>query len=74
MVPVAYAVYLSAARRVPGGPSIACSTPAAVEWDKAWKNKADPSGRSIAGVHVLANPDEPQSQQQAQPASTPTQP
>jgi len=47
----------SAARRVPGGPSIACSTPAAVEWDKAWKNKADPSGRAIAGVHVKANPD-----------------
>jgi len=45
----------SAARRVPGGPSIACSTPAAVEWDKAWKNRADPSGRSIAGVHVQAN-------------------
>jgi len=46
----------SAARRVPGGPSIACSTPAAIEWDIAWKNKADPSGRAISGVHVQANP------------------
>eukprot|EP00471_Norrisiella_sphaerica_P006991 CAMPEP_0184491168 /NCGR_PEP_ID=MMETSP0113_2-20130426/19745_1 /TAXON_ID=91329 /ORGANISM="Norrisiella sphaerica, Strain BC52" /LENGTH=610 /DNA_ID=CAMNT_0026875421 /DNA_START=26 /DNA_END=1858 /DNA_ORIENTATION=- len=35
---------------VPGGPSIACSTPAAIEWDKAFKDNADPSGRAI-GVH-----------------------
>ena len=41
-----------AIRTVPGGPSIACSTPAAVEWDAAWKNSSDPSGRAIAGVHV----------------------
>lgn len=44
----------SAAKTVPGGPSIACSTPAAVEWDLAWKNRADPSGRAISGVHVAA--------------------
>mmetsp|Transcript_13863 Transcript_13863/g.33856 ORF Transcript_13863/g.33856 Transcript_13863/m.33856 type:complete len:627 (+) Transcript_13863:60-1940(+) len=36
---------------VPGGPSIACSTPAAIEWDKAFKDMADPSGRAVAGVH-----------------------
>ncbi|KAI1283028.1 Asparagine synthetase [glutamine-hydrolyzing] 1 [Halotydeus destructor] len=41
-----------AARTVPGGPSIACSTPAAIEWDLAWKNQADPSGRAVSGVHV----------------------
>jgi len=41
----------SAAKTVPGGPSIACSTPTAIEWDKAWKNMADPSGRSVVGVH-----------------------
>jgi asparagine synthase (glutamine-hydrolysing) len=43
-----------AALTVPGGPSIACSTPAAIEWDEAFKNRADPSGRAIAGVHVDA--------------------
>ncbi|KAJ8523395.1 hypothetical protein ON010_g17585 [Phytophthora cinnamomi] len=43
-----------AAQTVPGGPSIACSTPAAIEWDAAFKNAADPSGRAIAGVHVDA--------------------
>lgn len=43
-----------AAYTVPGGPSIACSTSAAIEWDEAFKNAADPSGRAIAGVHVDA--------------------
>ncbi|TYZ62845.1 hypothetical protein PybrP1_005516, partial [[Pythium] brassicae (nom. inval.)] len=43
-----------AAQTVPGGPSIACSTSAAIEWDEAFKNSADPSGRAIAGVHVDA--------------------
>ncbi|KAF0688459.1 Aste57867_19924 [Aphanomyces stellatus] len=43
-----------AAQTVPGGPSIACSTAAAIEWDAAFKNSADPSGRAIAGVHVDA--------------------
>lgn len=41
----------AAARTVPGGPSIACSTPAALLWDAAFANAADPSGRSVAGVH-----------------------
>jgi asparagine synthase (glutamine-hydrolysing) len=44
----------SAAKTVAGGPSIACSTPAAVEWDLAWKNRADPSGRAVSGVHQAA--------------------
>ncbi len=39
-----------AAKCVPGGKSIACSTPAAIAWDQAFVTMADPSGRSIA-VH-----------------------
>jgi asparagine synthase (glutamine-hydrolysing) len=39
------------ARTVPEGKSIACSSPAALEWDASFANAADPSGRSIAGVH-----------------------
>jgi asparagine synthase (glutamine-hydrolysing) len=57
----------SAAKTVPGGPSIACSTPTAIEWDKAWKAMADPSGRSVLGVHNNANANAPTgSSQQAQ--------
>jgi len=40
-----------AAKCVPGGPSIACSTARAIEWDESFKNNPDPSGRAIAGVH-----------------------
>jgi asparagine synthase (glutamine-hydrolysing) len=36
---------------VPWGPSVACSSPIAAEWDKAWKGKADPSGRAVIDVH-----------------------
>jgi asparagine synthase (glutamine-hydrolysing) len=39
---------------VPGGPSIACSTPAALLWDASFKAFADCSGRSVAGVHEAA--------------------
>ena len=39
------------AMTVPGGKSIACSTPAALAWDAAFANAADPSGRAVAGVH-----------------------
>ncbi|KAK1263044.1 Asparagine synthetase [glutamine-hydrolyzing] 2 [Acorus gramineus] len=39
---------------VPGGPSVACSTAKAVEWDEAWKKNPDPSGRAVLGVHVDA--------------------
>ncbi|KAJ6315352.1 hypothetical protein OIU78_018774 [Salix suchowensis] len=37
---------------VPGGPSVACSTAKAVEWDAAWSNNLDPSGRAASGVHL----------------------
>lgn len=36
---------------VPGGPSIACSTPTAIEWDASFAANADPSGRAVAAVH-----------------------
>jgi len=42
----------AAAQTVPGGPSVACSTPAAIEWEKSWSQNLDPSGRSVLGVHV----------------------
>ncbi|TDK26072.1 asparagine synthase B [Luteimonas aestuarii] len=42
------------AATVPGGKSIACSSPAAIAWDAAFAAAADPSGRAIAGVHVAA--------------------
>jgi asparagine synthase (glutamine-hydrolysing) len=42
------------ARTVPGGKSIACSSPAAIAWDPAFAKAADPSGRAVAGVHVAA--------------------
>lgn len=41
----------AAAACVPGGPSIACSTPAAIAWDAAFAANADPSGRAVLGVH-----------------------
>ncbi|CAM9721178.1 unnamed protein product, partial [Phaeothamnion confervicola] len=44
----------AAAETVPGGPSIACSTVRAMEWDATFKDRADCSGRSVAGVHNSA--------------------
>jgi asparagine synthase (glutamine-hydrolysing) len=41
----------AAAACVPGGPSIACSTPAAIAWDSSFAANADPSGRAVLGVH-----------------------
>ena len=41
----------SAALCVPSVPSVACSTPIALEWDEAFKKMADPSGRSVSSVH-----------------------
>ena len=41
----------SAAKCVPSGKSIACSTVEALEWDESFKQMADPSGRSMASVH-----------------------
>lgn len=42
------------AATVPGGKSIACSTPAALEWDPEFAAMADPSGRAVRGVHDQA--------------------
>ncbi|KAL2629960.1 hypothetical protein R1flu_014646 [Riccia fluitans] len=39
---------------VPGGPTVACSTAAAVAWDEAWSKNLDPSGRAALGVHDSA--------------------
>jgi asparagine synthase (glutamine-hydrolysing) len=47
----AYYPTADAIRCVPEGPSIACSTPVAIAWDEAFAKMADPSGRSIRGVH-----------------------
>lgn len=44
----------SAARSVPHEASVACSTAVALEWDEAWKNMNDPSGRAVSGVHEKA--------------------
>ncbi len=41
----------SAASCVPSVPSIACSSPVALEWDASFRNNADPSGRSVGSVH-----------------------
>jgi asparagine synthase (glutamine-hydrolysing) len=44
----------AAARCVPGGDSVACSTPAAIAWDPAFASLLDPSGRAVRGVHRAA--------------------
>lgn len=41
----------AAAGCVPSEASIACSTAAALEWDEAFRNNADPSGRAVNTVH-----------------------
>ncbi|WP_400080758.1 asparagine synthase B [Winogradskyella sp. R77965] len=41
----------AAALSVPQEASVACSTAIALEWDEAFKNMNDPSGRAIANVH-----------------------
>lgn len=44
----------SAALSVNQEASVACSTSIALEWDAAWKEMNDPSGRAVAGVHEQA--------------------
>lgn len=44
----------SAAKVVPHEAGVACSTAKALEWDAAWKNMDEPSGRAINGVHLKA--------------------
>jgi asparagine synthase (glutamine-hydrolysing) len=41
----------SAAQTVPGGPTVACSTPEAVLWDETLQDVNDPSGRAVKNVH-----------------------
>ncbi|MEJ8568673.1 asparagine synthase B [Elongatibacter sediminis] len=41
----------SAAQTVPGGPTVACSTPEAVLWDASLQEMNDPSGRAMRSVH-----------------------
>jgi asparagine synthase (glutamine-hydrolysing) len=41
----------AAAKTVPSVPSVACSTPVALEWDAAFKKMIDPSGRAVTQVH-----------------------
>ena len=47
---------LSAVKTVPGGPTIACSSNAAVLWDASFKNRADPSGRAMNEIHLTGKP------------------
>ena len=42
----------SAASCVPGGPSVECSTPEALSWEKSLQNVVDPSGRAVQNVQV----------------------
>ncbi|WP_189602609.1 asparagine synthase B [Salinimicrobium marinum] len=44
----------AAALSVPSVPSVACSTPTALEWDESFRNMNDPSGRAVANVHSEA--------------------
>src|SRR5574344_1088739 len=44
----------TAAKTVPHEASVACSTAKALEWDAAWKNMDEPSGRAVLGVHEKA--------------------
>jgi asparagine synthase (glutamine-hydrolysing) len=39
---------------VPGGKSVACSTPEALAWDASLQAVTDPSGRAVRGVHASA--------------------
>jgi asparagine synthase (glutamine-hydrolysing) len=36
---------------IPEGPSIACSSPAAIRWEASFAEHADPSGRAVRDVH-----------------------
>ena len=41
----------AAAESVPSVPSVACSSPEALNWDESFKNQNDPSGRAISNIH-----------------------
>ncbi|MGI2106791.1 asparagine synthase B [Shewanella frigidimarina] len=44
----------SAAETVPGGKTVACSTPEALLWDASLQGLNDPSGRAVKNVHASA--------------------
>ncbi|MCC4832435.1 asparagine synthase B [Shewanella sp. 1_MG-2023] len=44
----------SAAETVPGGKTVACSTPEALLWDESLQGINDPSGRAVKNVHDSA--------------------
>lgn len=44
----------SCATTVPGGASVACSTPEALAWNATLSEITDPSGRAVRGVHQSA--------------------
>lgn len=44
----------AAALSVPSVPSVACSSPIALEWDESFKNMNDPSGRAVKNVHTVS--------------------
>ncbi|GGP43579.1 asparagine synthase B [Shewanella algicola] len=44
----------SAAETVPGGKTVACSTPEALLWDASLQGINDPSGRAVKNVHASA--------------------
>ena len=44
----------AAALSVPSIPSVACSTPVALEWDEEFRNQNDPSGRAVLKIHKKA--------------------
>lgn len=64
----------SARSTVPGGPSVACSTAKAVEWDAAWSKNLDPSGRAALGVHAAAYEETPGTKAASQNNGSPQQP
>ena len=41
----------AAAATVPGGASVACSSPEAMVWDEGFAGMDEPSGRAMTGVH-----------------------
>lgn len=47
-----------AAKLIPGGPSIACSSAAAFRWSQAFADQNDPSGRAVLGVHAESAADQ----------------
>jgi asparagine synthase (glutamine-hydrolysing) len=60
----------AAAELVPGGKSIACSSPAAIRWDPDFEAMADPSGRAVKGVHDEAYVENPEGTGEKSPSGS----